>query len=455
VLGGLLLDNSAWRTVAEILTVEDFYRPDHRLIFAAIAQLARKGLPFDIVTLAEELTRQGKLEEASGFAYLGILARDTPSAANVKAYTMIVCERSIERLRQAAATRHDWTEIERLNHRLAEVKAEQEGRYTSITDAELLRLEFPPTRWAVPGLIPEGVTILAGSPKIGKSWLALGVAVSVATGGMALGRISVDPGEVLYLALEDSQRRLQRRLQCVMPPKCGQPTGQLHFVTEWPRLHLGGAERLEAWLTSYPNCRLVIVDTLEKIRPRNSSADRNLYTADYLIGDLLTPLSKQHGVSILIIHHTRKAVADDPLDLVSGTLGLTGSVDGVMVLRRERGQADAFLYVTGRDIEEEKDYAMSWDAKTTTWTIQGAGDEFRGSDELLEVIRLLRRYDALSIKEITELLNPGIEITKEAKEYQAIKKLIYRARAAGRIAQDRFDGRYHLPYEPTDKNDLT
>ena len=138
-------------------------------------------------------------------------------------------------------------------------------------------------------------------------------------------------------------------------------------------------------------------------------------------------------MSILIIHHTRKAVADDPLDLVSGTLGLTGSVDGVMVLRRERGQADAFLYVTGRDIEEEKDYAVKWDAKNTTWTIQGAGDEFRGSDELLEVIRLLRRHDALSIKEITELLNPGIEVMREAKEYQAIKKLVYRAKAVGKI----------------------
>jgi len=251
VLGGLMLDNTAWRAVAGILSPQDFYRQDHRLIFGAIQYLADKGSPFDVVTLAEALEQRGKLEDAGGFAYLGVLARDTPSAANVKAYAMIVLERSIDRQRQAAAARQDWTEIERLNHHFIAVKAEQENRYTPITDTELLQLEFPSVRWAVPRLIPEGVAILAGSPKIGKSWLALGIAVAVATGGVALGKIQVEPGEVLYLALEDSQRRLQKRLQCLIPPQYGHTSGHLHFVTEWPRLHLGGIDRLEEWLMAY------------------------------------------------------------------------------------------------------------------------------------------------------------------------------------------------------------
>jgi hypothetical protein len=179
VLGGLLLDNSAWSTVASILSAEDFYRADHRLIFAAIQCLAKQGSPFDVVTLAETLEKQGKLDEANGFAYVGILARDTPSAANVKAYAMIVLERSIDRQRQTAAARHDWAEIERLNQQLAAVRAEQDGRYAPITARELYHKDFPAERWAVPGIIPEGVTILAGSPKLGKSWLALGVGVAV------------------------------------------------------------------------------------------------------------------------------------------------------------------------------------------------------------------------------------------------------------------------------------
>jgi replicative DNA helicase len=186
VLGGLLLDNSAWRTVAELLTAEDFYRPDHRLIFDAIAQLARKGFPFDIVTLAEELARKDTLEEVGGFARLGILARDTPSAANVNVYARIVLERSIDRQRQAAAKQHNWAAIERLTQRLTTLQAAPDHRYTPITDAELWAKTFPPVRWAVPGIIPEGVTILAGSPKIGKSWLALGIAAAVASGGIGV-----------------------------------------------------------------------------------------------------------------------------------------------------------------------------------------------------------------------------------------------------------------------------
>jgi hypothetical protein len=444
VLGGLLLDNSAWRTVAEILTAADFYRPDHRLIFDAIAKLASKGFPFDIVTLAEELTCQGKLEEVGGFARLGILARDTPSAANVNVYARIVLERSIDRQRQAAAKQHNWAAIERLTQRLTTLQAAPDHRYTPITDAELWAKTFPPVRWAVPELIPEGVTILAGSPKIGKSWLALGIAAAVASGGIALGTTPVEQGEVLYLALEDSQRRLQQRLQCVMPLPCDRPTGHLHFVTEWPRLHAGGAERLETWLTAHPHARLVIIDTLEKVRPRTASLDRNLYTADYIVGDLLTPLSKQHSVSILLIHHTRKAIADDPLDLVSGTLGLTGGVDGVMVLRRQRGQADAFLYVTGRDIEEEKDYALSWDARTTTWAIKGDARDYTGSEERLEVIELLREHGALSVMEIAQFLNPGVEITRDCREFNRARQLVYKAKNAGKIEQMRFDKRYHL-----------
>lgn len=395
VLGGLLLDNRAWPQVTGIIAECDFYQASHRLLFHAIRQLAEQGSPFDVVTLGESLESVGKLEAVGGFAYLGVLARDTPSTANVKAYALLVLERSTDRQRQTAACRQQWEAIERLNHQLAAVKAAQDDRYQPITDVDLWNKAFPPVRWAVPSLIPEGVAILAGSPKIGKSWLALGVAVAVATGGIALGKIAVEPGEVLYLALEDTQRRLQRRLQCVLPMECGQPSGRLHFVTEWPRLHAGRVERLERWLTDHPETRLVVIDTLEKVRPHTASLDRNLYTADYLIGDRLTPLSKKYAIALVIVHHTRKATADDPVELVSGTLGLTGGVDGVMVLRRQRGQADAFLYVTGKDIEDEKDYALNWDARTTTWAIQGDARDYAGSDERLEMVELLRQYGPL------------------------------------------------------------
>lgn len=137
VLGGLLLANSAWPQVAGIIAECDFYQASHRLIFNAIRQLAEQGSPFDVVTLGEFLESREKLEAAGGFAYLGVLARDTPSAANSKAYAIIVLEHSIDRQRQAAACQQHWEDIERLNHQLAAVKAAQDDRYHPITDLDL------------------------------------------------------------------------------------------------------------------------------------------------------------------------------------------------------------------------------------------------------------------------------------------------------------------------------
>src|SRR6186713_2550562 len=97
VLGGLLLDTSAWDQVGDAVTADDFYRRDHRLIFEAIGQLATESKPCDVVTVSEHLERRAQLEEAGGLAYLGTLARDTPSAANVRAYAQIVKERALLR----------------------------------------------------------------------------------------------------------------------------------------------------------------------------------------------------------------------------------------------------------------------------------------------------------------------------------------------------------------------
>jgi len=97
VLGGLMLDNQTWDSVADKVVETDFYRRDHQLIFRAIAQLAEKQDPFDVVTLSEILESTGELQDVGGLAYLGMLAKDTPSAANIVAYANIVRDRSVLR----------------------------------------------------------------------------------------------------------------------------------------------------------------------------------------------------------------------------------------------------------------------------------------------------------------------------------------------------------------------
>jgi len=280
----------------------------------------------------------------------------------------------------------------------------------AFTAEELMAKVFPEPKWIVSGVLPEGATILAGSPKTGKSWMALGIGVAVASGGTALGGKPVERGSVLYLALEDNPRRLQGRLRKVLAGE--KPPRSLVLTDRWPRLGEGGLEAIEAWLISHPDARLVIVDTLEKIRPKGPG--RNIYREDYEAVEPLLSLAAQYNVAVLVIHHLRKGSANDPLDEVSGSHGLTGSVDGVLVLKRERGRADAFLYVTGRDIEQERELALSWDSTTASWRIAGDAEEYRGSKERAEIVECLRSAQGpMGPKEVSDALGKNYNPTKQ------------------------------------------
>jgi hypothetical protein len=230
------------------------------------------------------------------------------------------------------------------------------------TANELMNMEIPPMRWAIPHLLPEGVTILGGKPKIGKSWLALGLCVATTTGGVALGTKHVDQGDALYLALEDNKRRLQDRLSKILT---GEAPHNFQIYLEWPRLSEGGADQLEQWLQRHPNTRLVVIDTLEKIR-KPAKGNGNVYREDYAALESLIPLAAKYGVAIVVVHHVRKAAADDPLDELNASTGLSGSIDSGLILKRGQGAADATLYVRGRDVEEQN-LALKWDAQVSGW----------------------------------------------------------------------------------------
>lgn len=271
---------------------------------------------------------------------------------------------------------------------------------TRFNAVDLMEVEFPPPRWAIPGLIAEGFTFFAGAPKMGKSWMALNIAVAVASGGHALGKISVDQGDVLYLALEDSPRRLQERLKISL--KGGPVPDRLHFDTEWLPLRDGGDEDLDAWLYQHPDCRLVVVDVFAKIRtPAGEKADR--YMADYMSAEPLKKLADRHQTAIIAVHHTRKATAEDFLESVSGTNGLAGVADTTLVLKRSRTAVDAELYVTGRDVEEQK-LALSFSPDVGVWTLQGDARQWAVSKTRRNIIEAIETATIpLTPKEISEL----------------------------------------------------
>jgi hypothetical protein len=279
-----------------------------------------------------------------------------------------------------------------------------------VNAVDLLNSEFKPPRWAVPDLLMEGLALLAGRPKLGKSWLALGLGVDVASGTPALGKIKTIPGEVLYLALEDGERRMQERLQLVLGDRPASPL--LSFAYDWPKFddNEKGMELLEEWIVAHPLARLVVIDTFKRVRPAEKGGNKRLYDLDYDALAPLAALARQHAIAIVVVFHARKGEADDPLDLVSGTTGLSGAVDAVFVLRRERGQADASLFVTGRDIEE-RDMAMKWHGDTADrfwWEWIGEAEDYRLSAERRQVMDVVSEMPGCKPADISGALNKTV-----------------------------------------------
>jgi RecA-family ATPase len=253
--------------------------------------------------------------------------------------------------------------------------------FKGIKASELVRKKFKEVDWIVPGVIPEGLTILAGAPKSGKSWLALHIALSLSIGEGALGKIQVPKREVLYLALEDGERRLGRRI--ITLDKGRYDLEQVTFFTEWDKGE-GGFQDLLGYKAQYPETGLIIIDTLQLIRGKRIMNDT--YRSDY---EELARLKKiAEKVPIVLIHHTRKAASNDPLNEVSGTLGITGAADTVLRLHCPRLSTQAELFVSSREFEEkslELDFSVD-----TAWTVKGSVDEMNLTNERRQILDYLK-----------------------------------------------------------------
>ena len=216
----------------------------------------------------------------------------------------------------------------------------------TITAEDLQNRTYEPTPFLVDELIPEGLHILAGAPKIGKSWLALWLCLCVSQ-GQPLWNFAVMQGEVLYLSLEDSCRRIQSRLFDLTED--APPT--LHFAIMADTLKCGLEQQIEQFLTDHPDTKLVVIDTLQRVR--SAGSDSNLYANDYQDIGLLKRLADKQHIAILLIHHLRKLHDDDPMNMISGSTGLSGAADSAFVLQKNARSANAAsLHCTGRDIPD-------------------------------------------------------------------------------------------------------
>ena len=314
-----------------------------------------------------------------------------------------------------------------------------------ISARELCTMHFAPLKFAVPKIIPEGLTILAGRPKIGKSWLVLLLGVVLANGvaalGLDYGTAKPLKGSVLYLGLEDGRRRLQRRMTKLIGALSENWPEQLYLKTDWRRFDQGGLDDIRAWHDSArakgETPVLVIVDTLAKVRaPGNSKTSPYQNDHDALAG--LQKLAEEIGLSIVVNHHDRKMDADDVFDTVSGTLGLTGAVDTILVLARKA--QGTTLHIRGRDIEDETALAMQFNKETCRWSVLGtvaAQDEAHRSEERSRILTALKGApDGLSV--------PEIIVAARLRNRNAADILLFKMKGDGEIAHPR-RGIYCLP----------
>jgi RecA-family ATPase len=265
--------------------------------------------------------------------------------------------------------------------------------------------EFKPVDFLVPDLIPaEGVTLLVAKSKVGKSWMLYDICISAALGRELLGGRKPKQGHSLYLALEDNPRRLRSRGEKLLGFHVGACPG-VHVATTWSRVDEDGLQLIRDWVlhtrAQGQTVALVAIDVLKMVRPPGRDR-QSVYDKDYEALQGLRNLASELNVAVLIAHHQRKASADDLQDTVSGTQGLTGAADCVIVIERQ-ANGGFVLDVRGRDVEAQQ-LTATFDKQACRWSVGGDASEARLSET--------RRSISESLKGTPQGMKPG-DITAE------------------------------------------
>lgn len=405
MLLGCILQEPANLLAVKMLRPADFAHEAHARLWRVMRQLGDEGIPITFSTLIPRLIELRQLEQLGGAAGLSEITQSAPPPPllpQVADLAQRLLERRAER--KAAARRAGY-----LAPRLAaeEAQARLDALVPGVQSLDRLLREAPGApRWVVAELLPAGLTLLASKPKLGKSWLAFGLALAAASGGPALGAFQTETGAVLYLALEDHPRRLGQRVRQLWGEQPIPPA--LEVATRWPHMADGGLEALDLWLQSHPTAHLVVVDTLAKIRSTSGA-----YNEDYDSLEGVQTLAQQYGVAVLVIHHTVKESRQDPLDEINATAGLAGVADNLLVLRRERGVPTAMLVGEGRDLRG-CEWTLHFDEETGAWTLGEPPEAQAKTPERTQILDVVKASDGpLSTGEIAQRVGKTVATTSK------------------------------------------
>ena len=279
-------------------------------------------------------------------------------------------------------------------------KSGNDGLHT-MSMPELYDTVFVPRVPIVDGFLYGGTYLFVGAPKVGKSFFMAQLAYHVAM-GIPLWDYPVRKGTVLYLALEDDYARLQRRLSGMFGIECAD---NLYFATQAKTLNEGLDRQLEGFLKERKDARLIIIDTLQKVR--EVGGDRYSYSSDYEIVTKLKSFSDKYGICLLVVHHTRKLESEDSFDMLSGTNGLLGAADGAFIMhKKKRTDNEAVMDIVGRDQPDQK-LTIEFDRERCVWKFKKAETELwkQPPNPLLEAINVFLTDRQAWEGTATELVN--------------------------------------------------
>ena len=239
----------------------------------------------------------------------------------------------------------------------------------TVSLTELYETTYESRPPVIDGLLYSGAYLFVGAPKVGKSFLMAQLAYHVST-GQKLWDYDVHQGTVLYLALEDDYQRLQARMSRMFGVG---GAANLRFAVYAKQLGAGLDEQLEKFVRDRPDTRLIIIDTLQKIR--EAGGDAYSYANDYEIIGQMKQFADKKGVCVLLVHHTRKQLAGDKFEMISGTNGLLGCADGAFLLQKEkRTDLSATLDIVGRDQPDQRLHLIR-DPERLIWLLDHAETE--------------------------------------------------------------------------------
>jgi hypothetical protein len=313
-----------------------------------------------------------------------------------------------------------------------EIRPKEEGRPRYLTLKEIMNLQVKEPTWIIPSLLPEGLTFLVGKPKIGKSWLALQIALTC----VQLGK------RVVHYALEDTENRLKNRLKTLGIENTENLPENVVFSCSLPRIGKGAIKELRRCVAEFkPD--LIIIDPWVKVKPVGKGKD--VFLEEYRALEVLKDFSKEEGVSILIVHHARKAAGDDPLDEVLGSTGQTAVVDNVILLKRRREEKTGILHLILRDFEGA-DLGLRFE---NGWKIAGNAKEVMLAEEQKKIVEAIRTLERMGEKATPKAIAELVGKTQGAVKV-ALLDLVQKG-----VVCKRERGVYSLLYLDTKRANLT